>query len=302
MVACFGSISCISSLLMLGSIFLFKIYRKVSGRLLIALCLSDLFQSFAVQLTWRWKNGLPSDESSGFCSFQGFFFTFGAVSSAISILNIAIYSFSLAVYDRQFERKHEIAAYIGNFGVSAFLALTEFGVPIVNDESFFGDGGVWCWIGNNYDIHRLLFQWLWIYIIFFVLIGIYVAIGIRVYRIYRRTSSMNTYGSHEETMKRIHGLFKKMAGYPTVYFIVFFPLGVVRLVQWSHHVPDPNFTIFASAIFSLNGFMNVLVYGTTRRVLFQYRSIFDSCRRAVSLPIMDDSPTSSSKLKLSNQV
>jgi len=93
--------------------------------------------------------------------------------------------------------------------------------------------------------------------------------GLMAYKLWRITkySLATDKASQRKNMRKI---LKKIAGYPFVYFLSYFPLGAVRLVAWSGHVANPHFVIFAVITMSLTGFMNAVVYGFSRNIFVRY--------------------------------
>lgn len=73
-----------------------------------------------------------------------------------------------------------------------------------------------CWIGQHYDIYRLVFHYLWIFIIVIMMVVVYSFIGYRIYRIHQQSRVSSEIWSKQ---------LKKLAGYPIGFFCVFVPIG-----------------------------------------------------------------------------
>jgi len=74
--------------------------------------------------------------------------------------------------------------------------------------------------------------------------------------------------SNESAAKKRKRIFWKLVGYPIIFFCVFCPLGINRLVSVINpSIPFPNdYVAFAICIFSSNGFFNAMFHGYTRKV------------------------------------
>jgi len=231
---------------------------------LLSLALYDICHSIGIQTSYHWiKSGIYH---GGVCSFQGWILTFADLGSSLSVLMIAFYTLYHGIYSKYWDVRYEIGAYAFVFLFTGVLSFAQLGVPLVKEAPFFNNAGTWCWISQPYDLYRFVLQYLYIYISFVMVVLMY---GLMAYKLWRITkfSLATDKASQRKNMRKI---FKKIAGYPFVYFLSYFPLGTVRLIAWSGHVANPNFVIFAVITMSLTGFMNAIVYGFSRNIFVRY--------------------------------
>jgi len=150
----------------------------------------------------------------------------------------------------------------------------------------YGISSYWCWISPKYIIERYttdylfmlataVFSFILYLLVFFRLRGnISVATGYKIsfhrrpdFRIRRTSAGIYTVTDdrHVETYLTI--LAKQMLWYPIVYTILTLPVATARLSTFSNvSVPFPV-TIFTAAVFMLHGFLNTVLFSTTRNIL-----------------------------------
>jgi len=267
--ATMGLLSMISALSILITIGYFRLYKHLSVRLIAYLAISDLFQGMTAVLSFGWLSHYPVT-GSGLCRLQGWMFTMFDVSS--SFLALAICSFTiLSGFHQNWLNKRifETAALVGSFGLPFIFATAGFGVAPSGVE-FYGNVGVWCWIVAEFDSYRFIFAYAWIFSVMILLVVCYAWIAYKLYKITRATDdfSVEPDKKHSKTSK----IIKKLAIYPIIFFIVFFPLGIQRILVSYHYVVPISYTYTAICIFVTNGFFNAVAYGVTRGVFEQYTS------------------------------
>jgi len=265
MVSALGSMSCFLAVAMVVSLFFFKLYKKTPGRLLLSLALYDICHSIGIQTSYHWiYSGIYA---GSVCSFQGWILTFADLGSSLSVLMIAFYTLYQGIYGKYWDVRYEIASYGFVFIFTGVLSFAQLGVPLVhNNAPFFNNSGTWCWISQPYDLYRFVLQYLYIYMSFIMVVLMYGLMAFKLWRITKYSLATDK-ASQRKNMRKI---FKKIAGYPFVYFLSYFPLGTVRLIAWSGHVANPHFVIFAVITMSLTGFMNAIVYGFSRNIFVRY--------------------------------
>lgn len=70
--------------------------------------------------------------------------------------------------------------------------------------------------------------------------------------------------------------------YPAAYIVVLMPLSIARLRQFSGRNPSLAFTYTAAAIFDCQGFINVLLYTTTRKGLIAWNKLYPRFNRGTA--------------------
>ncbi len=148
-------------------------------------------------------------------------------------------------------RIFEIIALIICYGVPIIFALT--GFLIRGKQPYYNPSGDWCWIDPEYNIFRLCFLYVWVFLAMGLLILFY---GLLIWKV------------RVITDPRYKRVIYAMYGYPLVFFIIFAPLSVVRM--WEFVTPNvPHWLLEgASVLWALSGFGNFIVYGVTRGVFF----------------------------------
>jgi hypothetical protein len=129
--------------------------------LVLNLLLADLQQSagFLISLHWIHKNSILAPSSA--CFAQGWLIHSGDVGSGLFVLAIALHTFYTAVYGRRISNKLFASCIIGLW-VFAYL-LTGIGVGMHGDK-YFVRAGAWCWVSSNYEVDRLAFHYIWIFV------------------------------------------------------------------------------------------------------------------------------------------
>lgn len=88
-------------------------------------------------------------------------------------------------------------------------------------------------------------------------------------------------GSHQ-AQKRMKQISLTLLFYPIIYIVVLLPLSIARLRQFVGKSPSLAFTYTTVAIFNCQGFINVLLYTTTRKGLISWDRLFRKFNRGNS--------------------
>jgi len=113
--------------------------------------------------------------------------------------------------------------------------------------------GAWCWISINYPVYRVLLQYGIIALVMCFLFGVYISIALYLNC---RPSEGNS-----DVKKRV----MQLIGFPTTYFLAFFPLTIIRLVNVFMNLPIE--AAYVTVFFEpLDGIFNVIWYGYTRQI------------------------------------
>jgi len=231
----------------------------------MGLCTADIFQSWAVITSYYWTAN-PIVVSNT-CTFQGFFFNFGDLASSFWAATICVYSVLVGIFNRDFQY-FEVFAHAFCWGAALIFSTVGFAVPQGTDPSFYGNSGAWCWIDPYYATHRIVFHYLYIWIILILLV---VAYGYMAYKL--KMIVKNSQAIEKENQKRLKKITKKLAGYPIAYFCIFAPLALDRTLRVSGVLPPYDYLIFAMCIFAMNGFSNAMIYCYTRSIFQRYKKL-----------------------------
>ncbi|KAJ2916283.1 hypothetical protein MD484_g4094, partial [Candolleomyces efflorescens] len=140
-------------------------------------------------------------------------------------------------------------------------------------KSFYSVNGVWCWISPDHKIQMITMGYMIIFIsasfsgilylmTFFRLRGNLVRSGCR-FKWRTVDDAADKYFANDRTKL----VAKQVLLYPLAYAILVLPVAIVRIVAWSGHKVPFEVTIFSASVYLLSGFVNVILFTTTRRIL-----------------------------------
>jgi hypothetical protein len=151
---------------------------------------------------------------------------------------------------------------------------------------YFGIASYWCSVSSFYPIERYATAYLYMFtaaafsfilyiLVFFRLRGnITVSAGYKIYfhrrprvRVGRTGDGAYIVTNDRRVDSHLTTIARHMLYYPIVYTILVLPLGASRLSEFSG-IPVPfGVTIFSAMVFMLHGFVNVVLFCTTRNIL-----------------------------------
>jgi hypothetical protein len=151
---------------------------------------------------------------------------------------------------------------------------------------YLGISGYWCWITPQYPIERSTTSYLYMFIaaafsfivhflVFFRLRGnIAVSAGYKIcfqrrprVRVGRTSNGAYVMTDDRRVDSHLTTMAKRMLYYPIVYTILVLPLAASRFSEFSGISVPFGVTIFAAAVFVLHGFVNMVLFCTTRNIL-----------------------------------
>ncbi|KAI1112167.1 hypothetical protein F5Y14DRAFT_422866 [Nemania sp. NC0429] len=226
--------------------------------LIINLLIADLHQAtaFAISTTWVAKDGILA--GTGACWAQGLFVSTGDLASSCFMSAIAIHTFYSIVFKR---RPSQRALYIGILLLWVFIYLISL-LPVAGTRNGAGAGGyfvragAWCWVNGKYGDIRLLTHYIFIFIGIILSWTLYTAIFISLRRQQRRGDLTGAKNS---------GYHPAFLVYPIIYIICILPLAVGRVVTMAGKEPPLGYFCFAGALTASNGWLDVILFATTRR-------------------------------------
>jgi G protein-coupled glucose receptor regulating Gpa2 C-term len=95
----------------------------------------------------------------------------------------------------------------------------------------------------------------------------------------RRPSQPVQSSASHQAQQRMKNVSLTLLCYPIVYLILLLPLSIARLKEFSGKNPSLNATYFAAAVFDCQGFINVLLYTSTRKGIVSWDSLFRKIKR-----------------------
>lgn len=260
-----------------------KFIRTHVAAYFFSLLLCDLAQGIGALLNTRWiaEGGL---EIGSYCTAQAAIKQTGNVGTALWSFVIAVHTF-----DVLFLRWH-IADYVcyGTLvGVWAFLGfIVILGPSVIESRErgpFYGISGYWCWITAAYPVERYALEYLFMFasaglsfilyfLVFLRLRGNVSVSGwhIRFHRVQNGPGGDNSNNGLFHDGRRDPHLMqvaRQMLWYPVAYTILVLPIAAARFSAFNGQTVPLAVTIFTSSIFMLSGFVNAVLFTTTRRVI-----------------------------------
>jgi len=133
----------------------------------------------------------------------------------------------------------------------------------------------WCWMNSQYGDLRLWLHYFWIFIFEFGTVGIYLV----VYSVLQLRLKSNYYEKNSFQAQHAQNAAKLMIVYPLIYIFCTLPLASLRMISVASK-SNLSFTwfCFAGAMITSNGWLDVLLYTMTRRImLFSDEPPSDDC-------------------------
>ena len=266
-VAFFGILSLVTS----SGLFLFLTARLIQwyrkGQLhncnqfwvlLYNLLLADIQQAVAFALTTVWVVTDKVEVGTTTCFANGFFVSTGDLASGVFIFTIALHTFFAVVKGRSVSDKvfysWLICAWIFVYAMTI--------ITISLHKNVYVRAGAWCWIDNKYVEERLWLHYFWIFVAMFGTVVIYILIYVSI----NSRLANSTDDSRGELMSTKRAA-KYMVIYPVTYVLCTLPLAAGRMASMAGvRIPYWFFIVSGSAITSC-GWIDVLLYAVTRRVL-----------------------------------
>ncbi|KAI3544585.1 integral membrane protein [Colletotrichum abscissum] len=282
-----------------------KVKRDAPNQFLMLiynLLLADIQQALAFLLNAAWLNKGGIIVESTTCWAQGWFISTGDLASSAFITTIAIHTYLSVVRDYKLPT-WAFWCMIGSVWFFIY-ALAIAGVIITNNGA--DNGGLyvraaaWCWVNVRYEAMRLYLHYLWMFVSFFITAILYILIFNHIRRtdpsLQLPSSSNNTTSSasqsnrgrklsHAHTMsqsgppKSSHGEAASASNpsnaghhpafliYPIIYILCTAPLALGRVITMAGKSVSLDYFCLAGAMIASNGWLDVLLFSTTRHVI-----------------------------------
>lgn len=257
--------------------------------LLFNLLIADLFQAAAFLLNAVWLGIDAIQVGSAPCFFQGWLMSNGDLSSSCFISAIAVHTYLTVVWKY---KPPQWALYLTIIGIWIFVhSVTVLGIGITkNGESgggFYVRAAAWCWINVKYENVRLLTHYLWIFISLAITSILYTLIFFHLRRQQHQAQSHSSsalrpsisskFGSSLDlrapqatpTAAKAHsgGHHPAFLIYPIIYVVCTAPLALGRIATMAGTSVSLGYFCAAGALICSNGWLDVLLWGVTRRSL-----------------------------------
>ncbi|RPD64371.1 hypothetical protein L226DRAFT_603900 [Lentinus tigrinus ALCF2SS1-7] len=191
-----------------------------------------------------------------------------------------------------------LAILTGWCAIGAIISAGPAALQRVPTGPFYAISGYWCWISDEYASERITLDYMIMFLSALFCFIMYTLIFLRLrgnilmhgghitFRLRQDTSAL----APKSVDTHVINIAKGMLLYPVAYTILLLPIAVCRFAEWTGHTVPFSVTIASDAVFLLSGFVNVVLFLTTRRVLPMYsvipRSVyrlFGSSAMSVSL-------------------
>ncbi|OCK83793.1 integral membrane protein-like protein [Lepidopterella palustris CBS 459.81] len=226
--------------------------------LIFNLVLADMQQSMAFLLNAEWLRLNEIAVGTRICWLQGWFVSTGDLASGVWCFTIGIHTFASVILNYRLKSPHF-------FCTIAFLWIFIYGMAFIgvglHPHDLYVRAGAWCWVDQNFNSIRLWTHYFWIFFYEFGVIITYAAI----YVILLQRIRSGYYTSREADLAK--STANVMVVYPIVYVICTLPLASSRMASMSNHPPSLGRLCLSAAMITSNGWLDVLLYTITRRIL-----------------------------------
>ncbi|TLS23726.1 uncharacterized protein PpBr36_05836 [Pyricularia pennisetigena] len=253
--------------------------------LLYNLLLADIKQSVAFFLNAVWVARDSIVVGSGTCWTQAFFLSTGDLAGSLFIAAIAVHTYLVAIKGWKPSQRALIMTCSSIWIFNYLLVFIGFAATNKVNVGFFGRATTWCWITKEHEEIRLFTHYLYVFICLALTTIIYTWIFLHLRRTRRkeadadaRKSSPPTTASDtreptfsntakNDVLMHTHGDGYNSAFliYPLIYVVCTAPLAIGRIATMARATLPVSYFCAAGALISLNGFLDTVLWGLTRR-------------------------------------
>ncbi|OIW31699.1 hypothetical protein CONLIGDRAFT_697950 [Coniochaeta ligniaria NRRL 30616] len=260
--------------------------------LLYNLLIADMHQaaSFLINGVWVAKDTIQVGSPA--CFAQGWLVSNGDVAGGLFLSAIAIHTYLTVVWNRKPPQRVLYAGVVGVWIFTYFISAL--GIAITHNGKsgggFYVRAGAWCWINLKYENLRLLTHYLFIFISLAVVSILYTLIFFTLRRRQNQAalelsqprpddqsppkSSLDfrpkttTQATSTPTPPNAHnGHHPAFLIYPLIYMVCTAPLALGRIATMAGATVPLGYFCAAGALITSNGWLDVLLWGLTRRAL-----------------------------------
>lgn len=245
-----------------------------------SLITSNMLQSVGTLINLRWVlNGSVSPGK--LCSVQGGIKQAGNVGTAVWSFALALHAFRLLFLRTRVARRIKwLALTVGWLFITFIVSIGPLALQRKDRGPYFGPSGYWCWITHEYPIEQTLLEYVIEWTSAFVSFVLYVIVLLRVRgnlvkdsegRWFLRWVSRNESWQLAFARDYLDSCTIKMVAivvwYPVTYTILIVPISIARFTSYAGAPVPAGFTFMADMIFALGGFVNLLLFLSTRRFI-----------------------------------
>ncbi|KAJ4286270.1 hypothetical protein N0V90_013304 [Kalmusia sp. IMI 367209] len=258
-------LSFISSVTLLGLLLFRLIQWQTKAKrtnqfviLIFNLLIADVQQSLAFLLNIEWLRADSVVVGTATCYTQGWLISTGDLASGIWCFVIGLHTFASVVLDYRLSKRLFYSCIVLLWAFIYGIALIGVGMY---GKDLYVRSGIWCWIHHDLQNLRLWLHYFWIFVFEFGNVFVYVTI----YAILLTRISVGYYTDAEA--RRVKAISNLMVVYPMVYVICTIPLASARMSAMGGHPPSYARLCLAGAMITSNGWLDVLLYTLTRRIM-----------------------------------
>eukprot|EP00029_Vermamoeba_vermiformis_P001410 TRINITY_DN11581_c0_g1_i2.p1 TRINITY_DN11581_c0_g1~~TRINITY_DN11581_c0_g1_i2.p1 ORF type:complete len:337 (+),score=29.94 TRINITY_DN11581_c0_g1_i2:423-1433(+) len=236
-----------------------KHFRNPTTRLIFFQAIAELMGSIALFIG-RWA---ADSGNGGFCLFQAVLIH-QFVLASIFWSGIIAFNLLIVVFVGKKERHishYEKYYHIVAWGIPCAGWIISLAIGANSEFPVFGDTTLWCWITAKWNSLQIALFYvfpLWVTFIFDVIV--YVLVGIKLSRTFKRTEDFKGKADKSWAVKRKRRYVLTVSLYSLAFFATWLPGSINRIHLWQ--APNQIYLMFVfHAIFTpLQGFLNFLVY------------------------------------------
>ncbi|KAK8204777.1 hypothetical protein IWZ01DRAFT_544438 [Phyllosticta capitalensis] len=226
--------------------------------LILNLLFADIQQSLCFVLNLRWAALDKIDVGSTECWAQAWFGSVGDLASGVWSFTIGVHTFVSLALNHKISPTVFVCWAIINW---TFVYITSL-IPIaMHPHNLYVRAGAWCWINPKFEGLRLYSHYFYIMLAEFGCVVLYAALFLTLHFRIKRGHFISHTVQH---LKRVSRL---MIVYPAVYVVCTLPLVYARVASFRGHPVGLTHFCVGGAMITSNGWIDVLVYFLTRRVL-----------------------------------
>ncbi|KAG8692403.1 hypothetical protein FRC08_009797 [Ceratobasidium sp. 394] len=254
--------------------------RTRIGAYVVSLMVADFAQAISggiMCIRWVAERHISAGH---FCAAQGAIKLFSSLGIAMWSAVIALYTFRLLFFNSQTSQFSCIATLVIVW--SGIITIVIVGPTVIESETrgdYYGRAGYWCWITSGYNTERFVLQYLFMFVSAFVSLIVYCLIFFRLrgnlvgegYKIrilsVPQSRAWNLQTGRAVMESKTMAIAWQLMWYPVSYVILILPLSAARWAEFSGIKVPFHATIFGHTIYMLSGFVNTVLFITTRHVL-----------------------------------
>ncbi|KAI0629246.1 hypothetical protein C8Q77DRAFT_1065995 [Trametes polyzona] len=281
-------ISCISATAVVGlllaiAVSAFNTRKSTSRRLFVrshvaayfvSMLFCELVQTVGSIMNVKWV-AQRSVTYEPYCTVQGVVKHISDVGTAYWCI-IATNTFWILFLQWRLRRFVLIGALVGGWStIGAIVSTGPGAIQKVERGPFYAISGYWCWIADEYPTERITLDYMIMFLSALLSFIMYVLVFLRMrgnimlhgWRVSFRFGPQPPELAPKSVDTHAVNVAKSMLLYPLAYMILVLPIAISRFAEWMGHEVPFAVTMICDSIFLLSGFVNVVLFLTTRRVL-----------------------------------